>query len=152
MGVSSSPAELARKLGVAAAAMSGLPRVQTKAAALVVKGAIEAIAPARLSGVGQRGADLKVRTVQRAGEGDAQAVVYGTGPWHLIERNTRAHLIPSKPGRGRYAVIPGVGVRAWAHHPGTRGRHPWERGVNASVPAIREGFEASTTTTLRGIF
>jgi hypothetical protein len=60
---------------------------------------------------------------------------------HLIESDTKAHDIPKarKRGRRRVVVIPGVGVRASAHHPGTHGRHPWRAGVQksqAKIPAV----------------
>lgn len=94
----------------------------------------------RLSGVGKRGAKVGARFDQEAG----RFVIQATGPLVLIERNTKAHRIPKQRGaraRKRYAVIPGVGVRAYANHPGTRGKHTWER----SVPkAQREAVDTIT--------
>lgn len=87
----------------------------------------------KLRGVGKRGAKVGVRYDVL---GD-KALVRATGPFHLLERDTKAHQIPKVRGaraRKRVVVIPGVGVRAWANHPGTKGKHPWAKGVAAAIP------------------
>jgi hypothetical protein len=89
----------------------------------------------------------------------ATAIVQGTGPLHLLERDTRDHMIPSTSGSKRARTAAGrlshkrqaTGRSASAnrtqiflgnrsrnfaatgpvHHPGTRGKHPFERGVKA---------------------
>lgn len=91
----------------------------------------------KLRGVGKRGAKIGVRydTI-----GD-KALVRATGPFHLLERDTKAHTIPKTRGaraRKRVVVIPGVGVRAYANHPGSKGKHPWEKGVVAAIPIQRK--------------
>lgn len=87
----------------------------------------------RLSGVGAKGAKLGVKYTVL---GDS-AVIQATGPAHLIERSTKAHRIgPRKRRRG--IVIPGVGVRAYAHHPGTAGKATWAKGRLAAWPKIRK--------------
>ncbi len=88
----------------------------------------------KLRGVGKRGAKVGVRYDF---VNSASALVRATGPFHLLERDTRAHRIPKTRGgraRKRVAVIPGVGVRAWANHPGTKGKHPWAKGVAVALP------------------
>lgn len=88
----------------------------------------------KLRGVGRKGAKVGVRYDFG---GQKTALVRATGPFHLLERDTRAHREPKIRGaraRKRILVIPGVGVRAWANHPGSKGKHPWEKGVIAAVP------------------
>lgn len=88
----------------------------------------------RLRGVGKKGAKIGVRYDFG---GRKTALVRATGPFHLLERDNKAHRIPKERGsraRKRVVVIPGVGVRAFAQHPGTKGKHPWEKGVVAAIP------------------
>ena len=155
MGTSRSPAELAGKFGRLANEYHDLPLSLVKESSLITKTTIKGIAPARLRGAGKRGAKLDVGyTVIGAGT-SAQSLVYARGPWQLIERDTAAHRIPrEKTGRGRrrYAVIPGVGVRAWAQHPGTKGQHPWRKGVVAARPVVGGLFKARGNLALRRIF
>jgi hypothetical protein len=127
----------AAKMHRTADAMRQAPRQITTQAATVVKRSVQTkldmAAPSGRLNVGKRGQKVGVRYDLRS---DTEAVVRMTGPAHLIERNTKAHRIPRerKTGRAkkRYAVIPGVGVRAFANHPGTKGKHPWGRGVDAA--------------------
>lgn len=91
----------------------------------------------KLRGVGKKGAKVGVR-YDILGD---KALVRATGPFQLIERDTKAHRIPKVRGaraRKRIVVIPGVGVRAWANHPGTKGKHPWAKGVAAAIPIQRK--------------
>lgn len=99
------------------------------------------------------------------------------GPLHLVERDTKAHSIPrvkgdlrthttrgkkrakaSKvrkvvegkklsggPGSGFFAVGP-------VKHPGTKGKHPWEKGKKAFLPSAGKTFEAGVDSIMRGVF
>lgn len=120
-----------------------LERNMVLVAAQAVKTSVQAqmasagVQNGKLRGVGKRGAKIGVR-YDALGD---KALVRATGPFHLIERDTKAHPIPKKRGaraRKRVVVIPGVGVRAWANHPGTHGKHPWEKGVVAAIPIQRK--------------
>lgn len=89
-----------------------------------------------MRGVGAKGAKVSVRfDVLPRGQA---AIVYARGPFHLIERDTKPHEIkPKRRGRGRKrAVITPYGPRARVEHPGTKGRHPFERGVDIARPAV----------------
>lgn len=111
---------------VVVAAQTVKTSVQTQLAAAGVQNG-------KLRGVGKRGAKIGVR-YDVAGD---TALVRATGPFQLIERDTKAHRIPKVRGaraRKRVVAIPGVGVRAWANHPGTKGKHPWAKGVVAAIP------------------
>lgn len=92
-----------------------------------------------MSGVGRRGArvgagyDIK-------GTVNPTAFIKAKGPLHLLERDTSPHVIPRKRryGRKRYAAF-GGNVYSWVQHPGTRGKHPFERGwktARAKTPEI----------------
>jgi hypothetical protein len=117
-------------------------------AALAVKTSVTAAMAAagvnngKLRGVGKKGAKVGVR-YDVAGN---TALVRATGPFQLIERDTKDHRIPKMRGsraKKRVVVIPGVGVRAWANHPGTKGKHPWEKGVIAAVPVAEKAHGAA---------
>lgn len=123
-------------------------------ASQVVRVAILSHTPARLSGVGKRGAKLGVKvTLQPIGNG-AKATVSATGPFQLIERDTQPHRIPRSHARGgpkHYVVIPGQGVYANAEHPGTTGKHPFERGVRESAPLVEKVFDVRTNVATRSV-
>lgn len=111
-------------------------------------------APRGRLNVGKRGAKVGVRYDLRS---DTEAIVRMTGPAQLIERDTKAHRIPrGTVGQGRRQrantkriVIPNVGVRMWAQHPGTKGKHPWEKGLQASLPDVRNAAGRYYFDTLR---
>jgi len=155
VGTSRSPAELQSKLNHLVRDYQDLPVALVREASLATKASIKAIAPARLRGVGKKGQKLDVG-FNMIGRGEsAQSLIFARGPWQLIERDTAAHRIPRERGkraRMRYAVIPGVGVRAWAHHPGTKGQHPWAKGVAAAKPVVARLFASRSELVIRRIF
>lgn len=154
MGTSSSPAELAGKLGRLTREYQDLPRTLVNEASLATKTSIKAVAPARLRGVGRRGAKLDVR-YNVAGQGESvKALVFALGPWQLIEGPTAPHRIPRERTRGkrRYAVIPGLGVFSSAQHPGTHGQHSWRKGVEAAKPVVTRLFYLQGAVPLRKVF
>jgi hypothetical protein len=140
----SGPLEFANKMHRFANELQTAPRTIVGAGALQVKKSVQlqlAAAGAgsgRLRGAGRKGARIGVRYELYP----TLAKVFMFGPAHLLESDTKAHRIPraTQGRRGRrntkLIVIPGVGVRAWARHPGTRGKHPWRKGVNAALPDI----------------
>lgn len=85
--------------------------------------------------------------------GVASYIVQATGPYQLIERDTEDHTIPRRRAGNEYGrakksgkrrvyrkgitiYIPGIGWRKYAHHPGTSGKHPFERAVRAFAPLM----------------
>jgi hypothetical protein len=82
------------------------------------------------------------------------AIIWATGPVHLLESATKPHRIPRTTARGRrrVVVIPGVGVRAWANHPGTHGKHPWAKGVAVAVPRVPQIVDVELNRTMRKHF
>lgn len=108
----------------------------------------------KLRGVGKRGSRVGVRYTIQASTERPSAVVQATGPLQLIERDTKAHNIPKTEGSRRLRTQAGrlskkreatgrntsrsarrvlkIGERyvtGPVRHPGTRGKHPFERGV-----------------------
>ena len=115
-------------------------RKAVESAALVTKRTILDGSPARLRGVGTRGARLGVRYDVK-GEQNPVAIVKAVGPWQLIENNTRAHDIKPKRRRSpKKAILTPQGPRRSAHHPGTRGQHPFAKGVERATPAATLAF------------
>jgi len=113
----------------------------TKSALLVttaIRGEIRAATgDNRLSGVGARGARVGAKYDVK-GQVNPSAIISAKGPLHLIERDTSPHLIiprgrrVGKRGRrlkgGQVLHMANGGYAASALHPGTRGKHPFERG------------------------
>ena len=108
----------------------------------------------RLSGVGIRGArvgagyDVKGRV-------NPTAIISARGPLHLGDRDTSAHEIRprSRYRRGKKALrLPGGLIRASAQHPGTRGRHPFARGVARTANAVVGIYEEQIWRQIRGAF
>lgn len=76
----------------------------------------------------------------RANASGVTAIVRAKGPLQIVERDTKSHTIPkvkAPSGKGRrlkkrhILLIPGIGYRLAVKHPGTKGKHPFERGVDA---------------------
>jgi hypothetical protein len=155
MGTSSSPAQLSAKLARLAGDFADLPHTLVGDAALATKQIIKAGSPARLRGVGKRGARLDVRYTRSGGGAESKALVFAVGPWQFIEHDTRPHRIPRQRGpraRKRYVVIPAVGPRRSANHPGTRGKHPWSKGVTAAEPVAGRMLQSRGELVMRRIF
>lgn len=110
--------------------------------AFTVKKAVQAqlavAAPRGRLNVGKRGSRIGVR--YRLHENSAVVAMFG--PAQLIERDTKPHRIPrATVGRRRRANrkpinIPGIGWRQYANHPGTKGKHPWEKGLRLARPLL----------------
>ena len=157
MGVSKTPRQLVGKLDRLADDYGDLPLTLVKEGSLIVKTSVLAhmtVASGgdlKLSGVGKKGARIGARyNVGGAGE-DAKSLVYATGPVQLIENDTKAGPRPHKRrrGRGRKRFI---GPIQSGYHPGTKGKHPWAKGVAAAVPGVKRLLEARSELVLRRIF
>jgi hypothetical protein len=140
----STPDQFARKMTRVAHDVQGAEMGIVKRAALETKKAVQAqlavAAPRGRLNVGKAGKKIGVRYTV----GTDSARVFMFGPAQLIEWDTKAHRIPrATKGRGkkqtanRKAIyIPGVGFRQWANHPGTKGKHPWRKGLVAAEPRV----------------
>jgi len=138
-----SAAGLARSLAKAGKAIETAQRDAVARAALASKRTIEAErdratgGDGRLSGVGKRGAKLGVRFDLK----DTEAVVRATGPWQLIERDTKSAGIirPKSRRRGRRRAGGakalaggGFGPYGAVRDKGTTGKKPFEKGAKRS--------------------
>lgn len=154
-------AHFAVKMGRLAADVSTVtPRDIAGRAAFEVKTSVQnqlkVAAPKGRLNVGKKGQRIGVRYTL----GTTSARVFMFGPAHLIESDTKAHRIPrATVGRGKRTkanrkviVIPGVGVRQSAQHPGTRGKHPWAKGLVAGLArATRAGGDVYFDTIRKAI-
>ena len=101
-----SVADLAKGLSKAATAIGTSQTAAVSSGALKAKRAIEGTrdkatgGDGRLSGVGRRGAKLGVRYDVKDGA-KPTAVVKATGPWQLIERDTKSAGVIRPKGRRR---------------------------------------------------
>jgi len=166
----STPLEYATKMRLAQEAASSNPRVSVPASALLAKRLVSARAPARLRNVGKKGRILGVRYTVSHGDHESKALVFVTGPFQLIERGTKPHPIPKlkNSGKSRAAnpvfgpafggvnmkkiVSTPYGPRRMVWHPGTKGQHPFEKGVAEAQPLIQRAQRDILVTELRAIF
>lgn len=134
----------------------------------------------RLSGVGKTGARVGAKYSVRGGDSPT-GLVTAIGPLQLIERDTQEHgELPRSVGRiqgrrtkeARYAAKQRLynalfgsggfsgatplstpyGPRYRVQHPGTRGKHPFERAVDATVPDAPRIFQRELEAALRRAF
>jgi hypothetical protein len=156
MGTSRSAGELSRKLRGAAGAIEGAARDGVGKSALMVKKSVQAelvrvgVRGGRLRGVGKKGARIGVRYDVK-GTKNPTALVRATGPFHLIERGTKPHTITPKK-KGGAINIAGTGPRRFAKHPGTRGKHPWAKGVNRVLPLVPKVMAREQSASLNRYF
>jgi hypothetical protein len=170
---------LAGRLQQFAAEIEGVTRRGVNESALLVTTSVAAFLGGRsihLSGVGSSGAKVAVR-YDIKGSRNPTAVVYMTGPAQLVERDTRAHTILGRSvgrgakGRGArqankqalydalFGSSAGGRMRVagdWRtgpfRHPGTTGKHPFERGVTAVRQRVTDIYRRGVHAAGRRIF
>lgn len=135
----SSASQVAARLEKAGGAIRKAQLQAVKNAALVLKNANRAGAPARLRNVGRNGAALGV-SFRVTGGANPTAVGRATGPWPIIENNTKPHIIvPKRKRAGGGLRLPDGGIRRSVHHPGTRGKQLFHKSTIAGTPkAVKE--------------
>lgn len=153
-------AVIGRKMDRMAEELRRAQREAVKDAALAmtteVRQSIERVAPGgRLRGVGKKGGKVGARFDM---QGTDKAVIKATGAIALIEEDTKAHDIgprgagPRRKGSGKKAIKFNGVVVASAHHPGTKGQHPFAKGIEAGKPkAVRKVRDAATEAMKRGM-
>lgn len=160
MGFSASPKILAGKTALMAVAIGNTPVKATRIAGESAAAIIRGVSPSRLRNVGRNGANLGVR-VQVLGVGtSALGRVAASGPWQIIEYDTRPHPIPKLKGsRGKKfgpsfggVKLPDGGVRRQVFHPGTKGQLPFHKGAVLAHPVIPRVYQLALTSELAAIF
>lgn len=142
----------------------------------LIRGEIRAAAPGGTLKLNGKPKKVSVSYKMLTGPGGARARISAQGPMQLIERDTAPHYEPrasqksllrykvSKKtgavsvvrragrGRGRQGrplLIPGVGFRTRALHPGTRGKHPFSKGLAKARPVVGRTILTEVTKGLR---
>jgi hypothetical protein len=140
-------------LVAAALAVEAAAKVGVAKAALLVKTSVQAElgGVTRLRGVGKRGAKIGVRYDITKTARTPSATVRMVGPAHLLERDTRAHPIAPK-GTKVLHLANGQFVARVEDHPGTRGKHPFEHGVDKSAPLVPRVMFQEQIASLRKVF
>lgn len=172
--------QFARKMTHFAADVENVGREGVIQSSLVLTNAVAGFLGGRkirLSGVGKRGANVGVRFDVK-GRKNPTGLVYMTGPAQLVERDTKAHGILGRgvgraKGRSRAArraakqelydtLFGGQSAGrmrigdAWRtgpfQHPGTQGKHPFAKGIEAARPLVPKIYDRSVQSSMRRIF
>lgn len=106
-----------------------------------------------MSGVGVRGVRVGARYDVR-GTVNPTAMIRATGPLHLIERDTRPREIKTRKRRGKKALrlADGRFVTGTVQHPGTKGKRPFAKGVDATKESAPRVFDAEIQRAMREVF
>jgi hypothetical protein len=142
--LSQMPVDLKRRVDKIDRDIQGSVRESVRLAALAAKAEQQdemrrdAGGDLRLSRVSSgRGAAIGARYDLIGTGASTLATVKATGPVPLIANNVKAHRIPRANRRRRGVLsIPGIGVRASAQHPGTKGKDTWDDGRTKAVRKV----------------
>jgi len=104
----------------------------------------------RLSGVGLRGARVGARYSVK-GTQNPTALIRATGPIQLIERDTQPHGIRPRRRRVKALKFADGGFYAHSWHPGTRGKHPFQKGVAKAAPDTGRIFQTEIDNAMKKV-
>lgn len=171
MGFSASPKILAGKTARMALAAADTPKKATLVAGEAAATIIRGVSPSHLRNVGKAGADLNVRVFVTGSPMNAVGRVLGTGPWQIIEYDTKPHPIPRLKGsRSRRTGftrqfgpafggvnekrlrMPDGSVRRQVFHPGTSGQLPFHKGAAIARPLIPKVYQFALASEMTAIF
>lgn len=124
------------------------------AGAAVVKASVDAEISAvttgsYLRGVGRSGATVGTKILPARSTVRPVAGIVGTGPLWLIERDVKPHKMPAPGSRRKRPYRTPEGPRRSISHPGSRGKHPFERGVTRSRAAAALAMRRVIDDTIR---
>lgn len=161
MGTSVNVAQFAGKLQAGGVALKGATTASVAQAALAGKMIFLAnMGTTRLRNVGKGGARVGARFDIKGGANPTALLRY-TGPAHLINNPTGAHIIEprgrtrtagGRKRKGAQSLTIGSGHAAYAHHPGTSGKQFYQRSVPQVAAAAVIAMRRSTSTALRKVF
>ena len=153
--LSQMPGDLAKRVAKIDQAIERSRKDTVRAAAMAAKG--EHLDVMR----GDAGGDLRLSRV-RSGRGSSigvrfsvsgdSAEVKATGPVPLLANRIGPHRIPKAGRKRKPIVIPGVGVRMSANHPGTKGKDTWNRGRERAEPKVSKIVAKRTDTVVKKAF
>ena len=156
MGTSNSVAEFVGKIDQAGKALAKARRDTVNDAALagkrIIEGSIRGVVPdMRLSGM--RNARVGVR-YDIKGNANPTALMRATGPLHIVENRTGAHMIPREGRRRRKpkTLLINGSHRRSVRHPGTSGQKPFAKGKALATPVMRTIITKRLTRTLTEVF
>lgn len=139
----------------------------TNAAALTAKRAILFVAPKQLRNVKRKGNNVKLGVgydIKTYGAIPTALVkARPRGLWAIVERGAKPHnigfnILRKTRLRGRsevgkiIAFADGNVVRGPLKHPGRSGSHPFQKGAEASKPAVKKAYETALTKSLAQTF
>ncbi len=118
------------------------------------KQVIVASSPGRLRNVGKKGARLGVKVTVRGGAGNAVGVVRATGPWQIIEFDTKAHRLPRERRRKASGPVSLGPDRVYSNvnHPGTKGKHLFGKAAIAARPLLPKVYQRELILAMAKIF
>lgn len=149
---------MARKMTRTALELERAGRSAARAGAQAYKRVIESEirqvvgADLRMSGVGKNGARVGVRYDVRDDNHGSTALIKAMGPLHLVERDTKAHLIESTRADwddDAALLLPDGNFRRAVPHRGTKGRHPFAKGVTKGKPAAGRAMKTPMVAAAR---
>lgn len=163
MGVSRSGKELADKLDRAARNIDAAGKRGVRETSLVMKTSVTrelgaaGVKGGRLSRVGKNGARLSVGFNIKTFGGNPTSLFRARGPWQIIENDSKPHPIAAKKKRGRDNSQAAIkladgGIRRSVNHPGTRGKHPWAKGVAKGIPLAGRAFQQGAAESFRKVW
>jgi len=169
--VSATVGELVGKLSGSSKALASGKRTALAAAAEVAKVAFESAPGAPHGNVAKKPVKVSVKVL-----GDTAYVKWSPNA-RLVNDPTRAHFIVPKKGkgtranrqraaaflsafgatgggggRGGHAIAFGGNVRAWVHHPGTKGKHFAEAGREVAARVVPQTYQRHTRAELGKFF
>lgn len=101
----------------------------------------------RLSGANN--ARIGIKWTRDLGGANPSITISPTGPIMLIEEDTPPHVIRPRKRGGKKALKFGNQFAAGTLHPGTKGKHPWRKGVAKSAPGSGVVYDKAVQDAIR---
>ena len=161
--MASSPEEFAKKLGKVAAVAAVASEKWVRSASKLVQ--VEELAGAaavthgtlRLRGVGKSGARLGVVSKVVGSGRSTTGIVSARGPWILIEKDTKPHVVGAKEGPDgpAHLAVPGADT-GWRTGPfiagGSHGKHPFVLAAERARPKVGRLYATTVGKEITSVF